>query len=165
MNPPDVLIDDAGRLMAVRAADGTLAVSSRQVGRFDAEVWLRRAGQEEAPAAWPANGAAGPDGGNLACDALGCIYRARGHTVALVRDEGALAEDCRIADVVVAVVPVRRPCPSAAVVIDRFDLWRDGAHALWLTELAVRVKSVNGERGERPWVVRPRVRRPPAPGN
>lgn len=157
VTPPDIIIDDAGRLMAVRDIDGSLAVSSRRLGRFDAEIWLRRAGQEEASAPWPAAGTGGD--GSLACDALGCIHRANGHTVALVRNEGALAEDCRIADVVVATVPVRRPCPSAAVVIDRFDLWREGAHALWLAEDGVRVESVNGVRGERPWVVRPRAGR------
>lgn len=161
--PPDVLVDEAGRLMAVRATDGALAISSRRVGRFDAEVWLRRAGQEEAPAAWPAAGKGGD--GPLACDAMGCIHRASGHTVALVSDEGALSEDCAIADVVVATVPVRRPCPAAGVVIDRFDLWREGAHALWLDRHGIRVESVNGKRGERPWVVRPRARRPAGVGN
>jgi competence protein ComEC len=163
VSPPDVLVDDAGRLMAVRTADGSLAVSSRRLGRFDAEIWMRRAGQEEAPAVWPAAGTGGD--GPLACDILGCIHRANGHTVALVRDEGALTEDCRIADVVVATVPARRPCPSATVVIDRFDLWREGAHALWLDRDAIRVESVNKVRGERPWVVRPRARSPAGLGN
>lgn len=163
VNPPDVIIDDAGRLMAVREVDGSLAISNRRLGRFDAEVWLRRAGQEEASAVWPAAGTGGD--GSLACDALGCIHRANGHTVALVRNEGALADDCRIADVVVAMVPVRRPCPSATVVIDRFDLWRDGAHALWLDNDRVRVESVNGLRGRRPWVMRSRGRDRAGPGN
>ncbi len=163
VSPPDVIIDDGGRLMAVRDGDGSLAVSSRRLGRFDAEVWLRRAGQEEASAVWPAAGMGGD--GPLACDILGCIHRANGHTVALVRHEGALAEDCRVADVVVATVPVRRPCPSASVVIDRFDLWREGAHALWLDREGVRVESVNGVRGRRPWVVRSRGRDRAGPGN
>lgn len=152
--PPDVLVDDRGSLLAVRQADGVLAVSSRRTGRFDSDLWLRRAGQEEEPAPWPANGTGGD--GRLACDAFGCVYQARGHTVALVRTPDALAEDCRSADVVVAAVPVRprARCP-ARVVIDRFDLWRNGAHALWLAKDGVRVESVNGVRGDRPWVLRP----------
>jgi len=152
---PDVIVDGDGRLMAVRGADGALALSSRRLGRFEAETWLRRAGQDGAPGAWPAAGGGEGAGGALACDAVGCVYRAKGHVVALARDEGALAEDCRIADVVVATVPVRRPCPSARVVIDRFDLWREGAHAVWLSGDGVRAESVNGVRGVRPWVVRP----------
>ncbi|MDX9861041.1 MAG: ComEC/Rec2 family competence protein [Rhodospirillales bacterium] len=163
VSPPDVLVDGSGRLMAVRDADGALAVSSRRLSRFDAEIWLRRGGQEETPDLWPAAGVAGD--GTLACDALGCIYRAAGHVIALVRDEGALAEDCRLADVVVASVPVRRPCPSAAVVIDRFDLWRNGAHALWVATDGIRVESVNAVRGDRPWVARPRTQSRRRPGN
>ena len=44
------------------------------------------------------------------------------------------------------------------VVVDRFDLWRNGAHAIWLNgwlgHRPVRVRSVNGQRGDRPWIVR-----------
>ena len=67
--------------------------------------------------------------------------------VALVRDSRALADDCRNADVVISAVPVRRPCPSARVVIDRADLRRDGAHALYLGADGTRVESVAGRRG------------------
>jgi competence protein ComEC len=60
-----------------------------------------------------------------------------------------------VADVIVSLVPVRRRCPSANVVVDRFDLWRNGAHALWLGPGMVEVVSVGETRGTRPWVVRP----------
>jgi competence protein ComEC len=60
---------------------------------------------------------------------------------------------------VVSVVPVLRKCASATV-IDRFDLKREGAHAIWLEDGGIRVMSVNGERGVRPWVaVRKRIKR------
>ena len=62
-----------------------------------------------------------------------------------------LAEDCAIAGVVVSLVPIRGRCPSAHTVIDRFDLWREGAHAVWLDEGAVRVSTVAERRGVRPW--------------
>ena len=152
VRPPDILIDGAGRLLAVRTEDGLLAVSSRKAARFNRQVWLRRAGQEEAPPLWPKEG---DGGGRMACDALGCIYRAKGHVVGLVRRAEALGEDCWHADVVVSVVPVRAPCPSADTVIDRFDLWREGGHAVWMKDgERVRVESVNESRGRRPWVVR-----------
>ncbi len=51
-------------------------------------------------------------------------------------------------------VPVRRRCPSAQVTIDRFDLWRNGAHALYLDAGRVRVESVGDDRGARLWAVR-----------
>ncbi len=149
VDPPDILVDERGELLAVRMADGDLAVSTLRTARFEREVWLRRDGQETRPEKWPV---AGPSAdGRLACDRLGCIYRIDGHVVALVRRPGALQEDCRIADIVIAAVPVRRACPSAHLVIDRFDLWRNGAHALRFGN-GVRAESVNGLRGDRPWV-------------
>ncbi|MSO53670.1 MAG: ComEC family DNA internalization-related competence protein [Rhodospirillales bacterium] len=94
----------------------------------------------------------------IRCDNYGCIYRANGHVVAFVRDIAALSDDCGRADVVVSTVPVRRRCPSAKAVVDRFDLWRNGAHAIWLGEGPeddIRIESANASRGDRPWVVRP----------
>jgi competence protein ComEC len=66
----------------------------------------------------------------------------------------AAADDCRIADVIVSLVPVRGACPSPALVVDRFDLWREGAHGIWLAGSDIRFLSVDGVRGDRPWVPR-----------
>jgi len=110
---------------------------------------LRRAGLAHA-APWPREGLS-PDGG-LGCDSLGCIYQANGQTVALVLHPSALGEDCARATVVISTIPVRgRRCRRAAVVIDRFDLWRRGAHALWLDSGGIRVRSVADASGRRPW--------------
>ncbi len=151
--PPDLLVDGRGRLLAVRGADGSIAFSTSRRERFIRKIWLRRFGQQQAQAEWPKNGVS-PDQ-RLSCDPRGCLYRAGGRIVALAYGEGALAEDCWIADVVVSMVPVRRACPAAIDVIDRFDLWRHGGHALWLDETGVRIETVNGSRGDRPWVIKP----------
>ena len=147
--PPDVLVDANGKLMAVRTDSGTLAVSSLRAAPFSRDVWLRRAGQDADASPWPRYGEGA--GGRLKCDVLGCVYRTEGLVVALARLPEGLAEDCRLADVVVSSEPVRGRC-DAAVVIDRFDLWRGGAHAVWLGGGDVRVESVNARRGDRPWV-------------
>ncbi|NQV84462.1 MAG: ComEC/Rec2 family competence protein [Rhodospirillales bacterium] len=163
--PPDVLVDGQGRLLAVRTTDGRVAVSTLRRARYEREIWLRRFGEEEARAPWPKIGTSSDE--RLTCDRQGCLYRARGstgegvedRTVALVFDEGALAEDCWAADVVISVVPVRIPCPAPLGVIDRFDLWRGGAAAIWLRGPGrIRIETVNGLRGTRPWVVRPQAR-------
>ena len=147
--PPDVLVDGAGRLLGVRA-DGGLMISSSRVARITASQWLRHTGYAAA-AAWPANGRAI---GGLRCDAVGCIYRSGSHVVALVKDPRALAEDCGAATVVVSILQVRGRCPSAQTVIDRFDLWREGAHAIWLGADGVRTRSVAAHQGKRPWAPR-----------
>ena len=139
--PPDLWVDGKGRLFALRH-DDALVVSSSRVGRYAAAQWQRRAGLDRVvgvpdDAAW------------LRCDRLGCIATIGGRTLAIARDGRALAEDCRRADVVVSLVPVRHRCPAA--VIDRFDLWREGAHTLRLAGGRVIVDSVGRHRGTRPW--------------
>jgi len=153
---PDVLVSGDGRAWAVRLGDGRLAAWSERGNRFAIETWSRRNGQL-APAPWP--GAMEDTGErSLRCDRLGCVYQAMGRAAALVRDPAALAEDCTVADAVISAVPVRRQCRNLPVVIDRFDLWREGAHALWLGP-RLRVESVRARRGERPWVLAPPGRR------
>jgi len=150
---PDLLVDDEGKLFAVRASSGDLALSTRRTKKFDAEIWLRRNGQATS---WPWVGQdpdAWSDGG-LRCDSLGCLYQGGSDArVSLVMQPGALAEDCHIADVVISAVPVRAACDGPHVTIDRFDLWRNGAYAVWLgPDGAVRVENVRERRGDRPWV-------------
>ena len=131
VTPPDILVEGSGKLFAIRTADGNYSLSSKRAARFSGEIWLRRVGVvAEDTVLWPRRGVTAVI--PLRCDQLGCVYRAKGKTIALVRDPRALADDCRRIDIVVSAVPVRSRCPSAEVVIDRFDLWREGAHAIWL---------------------------------
>lgn len=152
--PPDVLVSDDGRLMAVKSETGKMAFSSLARGRFQQAIWLRRQGADEGGALnFQTAGTAGGRGAvpDLRCDGLGCIYEKAGVRVALVSKGLALGEDCERVEVVIARVPVRTRC-GADVVIDRFDLWRKGAHALWIDEEGrVTVKNVAEEQGSRPW--------------
>ena len=155
--PPDILINDDARYFAVRNADGGLMASSSR-SNYTVDSWLRRDGLGQA-LPWPKPGEVSADG-RLRCDGLSCIAEIRGVTVALVRDERAFAEDCGRAAVVVAAVPAFNPC-AAEVVVDRFDVWWEGAHAIWIGADGARVLSVSDERGDRPWVLprhRPRER-------
>jgi len=149
---PDILISADGRLMAVRAPDGTLALSTVQREKRTARIWLSRAGQRDTR-----DWRDGVEG--LSCDDLACIFRANGRIVSLVTDPRALSEDCRRANVVVSSVPVRGRCPSAELVVDWFDLWRHGGHALWLTRDALGLATVAELRGERPWTPKRPARR------
>ncbi|MGF1611225.1 MAG: ComEC/Rec2 family competence protein, partial [Kiloniellales bacterium] len=150
--PPDILASGDGKLLAVRAADGRLWLSTRRSARFTADIWLRRAGQAKGEA-WPRAGP-GADGA-LVCDPLGCVFHLKGQNVALVRDGRALDEDCRRASVLISLEPVANGrCPAPGLIVDRFDLWREGTHALWLDSGVVRSESVARVRGDRPWAPR-----------
>jgi len=158
---PDIIADGGARLFAVAGDGGRMLVSSRASARFERDIWLRRAGYEMGEEeTWPRRGEGDALAG-LRCDDVGCVWQARGYEISFVTDRGALMDDCRSASIVVSAVPVPgRRCPSARVLIDRYDLWRNGTHAIWLEKDGVRVESVNGARGMRPWVVRPDRRRP-----
>ncbi|HWL83942.1 MAG TPA: hypothetical protein VNR89_23550, partial [Roseomonas sp.] len=58
------------------------------------------------------------------------------------------------AAVLVSAEPIRGRCPGTRVV-DRFSVWRNGAHAIWLGHDSVRVVSDRDWRGARPWVPPP----------
>jgi competence protein ComEC len=161
VRPPDILIAGDASLIAVRGADGQLHFSATRGATIARETWLRRDGQE-APVAWPAHGVSAD--GRLACDRDGCVYSAAGHVVALARHAEALAEDCRQATILIALVAVRRPCPSPRWTIDRRALLRDGGHAVRLGDGgAVEIESVRGVRGDRPWVPADQRRTAPPP--
>lgn len=161
--PPDLLIDGEARLFAARAADGSLWLSSRREARFLGESWLRQAGRSEA-GPWPigTSEAAGDEmteadrpretaGRDPHCDGEACGFVIAGRVVSIVRSRGAVAEECGRADVLIALVPLRAACRGPALSIDRFDLWREGTHALWIEPDRTTVRTVREARGQRPW--------------
>lgn len=153
--PPDLLVDGHGDGKAVRAEDGRLLLNGRG-GRILKETWERRAGPL-AQERWPGDGGSSRDG-RLRCDDEGCLWRPGPAVVALVDDEEDPEAACGGADVVVSSVPLRGACRGARVLVDRFDLWRRGPHALWLEPGGARVQSVAEWQGDRPWSWRPHRR-------
>ena len=166
---PDILIGERGGLAAVRDANGRLVFVNPKGGSFVKGVWLRRVGQAETRRirpfnrietgwTWPAarvSESLVDTGGQprLRCDAQSCIYRIRGKIVALTKAPEALPEDCRRADLVIGEEPIRGICGQGTRTIDRCDLWRYGAHAIWVERNgSFTIRTVNGERGNRPWV-------------
>jgi len=152
--PPVVLIDGNAKLFGLVTQHGRLHVSNRRKS-FTLRTWLAGQGLTSAEplARGKANGGRTEASvGELRCDALGCLYQRSGRTIAIINDLRALAEDCPVSDVIVATLPLRQNCPQASIRIDRFDLWRNGAHALWVSDDGnIRVKSVAESRGQRLW--------------
>lgn len=152
--PPDVLVSGDARVIALRAGS-TLYVQRVQAGsEFVLQAWLARLGLRD----WQPMPAAGAASG-LECDAGGCTLR-RGPGVRLVRVPRG--DECGFG-LVLAAEPLRLDC--TAKVIDRFSVWREGAHAAWLAPDVVRILSDRGHRGDRPWVTKlpTRGRQPSGP--
>ena len=147
--PPDIVIADFGRFLAARAPDGHYAVAGIEGERID-RSWL----QEETGAmlaGWPVGGG---DGG-LDCNGARCFYAARGRRVAIVTDDTGLPVACGTVDAIVSQVPAGFRCRSTIPVVDRIDVWRRGAVALWVDASGVTVSGANDSRGDRPWVPHP----------
>jgi competence protein ComEC len=150
---PDILVDGDAKLMAVRLVNGQYAVTSLRRKKYTREVWLRRIGHSGPPVPWPKK--KNPRNHQLSCDGQGCLYRTQFHVVSLAIHPGALLEDCYTTSLIISTFPIRQACRHSLRTIDRFDLWRDGAHAVWLEKNNIRVESVNAWRGHRPWVLKP----------
>src|SRR5207249_5132220 len=89
------------------------------------------------------------------CDAYSCIARAiNGMRIAAILTPDALEEDCATNQIVISAVPVRGRCVGPRIVIDRFDVARKGAHAVWLEGKPI-VQTAQHVRGERPWSATP----------
>jgi competence protein ComEC len=141
--PPDILVARDIRTVAVRQDDGKLALVRRVTDDYAAQNWLRRAGDARTP-----DDAIGGPG--VKCDAYGCLARLRGMLIAVDDRAEALAEDCANATIVISTVATRGLCKGPKLIIDRIDVARNGGHAVWLGE-KLRVETVEGERGQRPW--------------
>ncbi|NJM31144.1 MAG: hypothetical protein HC855_14565 [Rhizobiales bacterium] len=54
---------------------------------------------------------------------------------------------------------MRGACRTVALRIDRFDVWRNGAYAIWLPDGIIRTRTVREDSGRRPWALIPVARR------
>ena len=156
--PPDILISGDGRQVALRGPEGRLWVPSQRGSRFVLDTWERQAFTART-VTWPRYGIEAQ--GRLRCDPLACLYEAAGRRATVLLDPRAADDDCAWVDIAISLEPLRRqPCAGPSVVVDRFDLWRKGAHALWLGAQGITVRTVAEQQGDRPWSPYP-SRRPP----
>lgn len=145
--PPDILISGSGRLVLLRA-EGELFVNNRRVDRFERQRWQQIYGVSD-------NNLFRSDAATAAsikCDDLGCVATMKGQVIAFSSSRYSHRLDCQKADILIAEDPVTISCPKPEHVIDRFDVWRQGGHSLWLNGQESRIETVNGTRGVRPWI-------------
>jgi competence protein ComEC len=158
---PDVLVSADARLIALRAGTVLHVHRSQSPSSFVLDAWLQHLGLRD----WRAMPAAGgvSEDGAVACDGTACTLRPRRDGPAallLLRGGEGIACDHTL---VVSPEPVRLDCD--AVKIDRFSVWREGAHAAWLGPEGPRIATDRLHRGNRPWVtpLPTRTRQQPGP--
>ena len=144
---PDVFVSGDGEQVLYRAADGGMIPIERRRNRFETEAWLRMSGELRTPAA-----AAQNEHRTHRCDDVGCIATLpTGHVLAFSKELGAAQEDCLHADILVSPRPLRTHCKNPQLVIDKFDLWRNGTYAIWLSPNQIAIKSNRSVEKYRPW--------------
>ena len=118
--PPDILVADTTRAVALRTADGLRLVDGKP-GSFAVMVWQETYGGEIVPA-----------GAEISrCDSIGCIATSPlGFTLAIVDDPAGFAEDCGFVDLVLTHRTAPASCATVTNVIDADDLASGGVH--WL---------------------------------
>ncbi len=145
---PDILISSSYKLIFYQT-ENDLYVSAKNTDRFTLESWERLMGVEEGESVkWPKEG----DLEGLRCGEHGCHIELKGQKIAFSRNPQGLEEDCAWADILIAPDPVDKWHCAAGVVVDKFDTWRGGSHALWLGENGTTIKTADELRGVRPWV-------------
>ena len=153
--PPDIVIADIGRFLAVLSPDRSYWATAGRGEQIEASFLSEETGLDMIP--WPQEGSAAA----LDCAGERCRYSAHGRTVAILTGASALPADCGGVDAIVSQVPAGFRCRLIVPVIDRIDSWRLGAVALWLDPGGIVIESANGSRGDRPWVPHPHSRRQP----
>jgi len=137
VTPPDLLISADARLIGVRQAGQTELLRLSGAQKFTEDAWQH---------VWL--GAAT----SLDCATPVCTLapRPNGLHVAILRgdDTGGCDAALRISP-----EPIRHHCTPNVPEIDRFSLWREGAHAIWLEPEGARIVSDWSVRGNRPWVL------------
>jgi competence protein ComEC len=141
VRPPDLLVAADGRMLGLRDQNGMYVQTAGSTDRFAIEAWR---------VLWRTR-VVQPIG----CGRAPCPLQIRpdGPEALLVSDDPPRTA-CSAA-IVLSLAPVRLSCPKGVPVIDRFSVWRAGAHAIWLDASGVRVLSDRTERGERVWMPRP----------
>lgn len=157
--PPDIVIADIGRFLAVRSPQGDYWATAARGEQIEVSFLNEETGLDIIP--WPQD-ASSP---GLECAGERCSYSMHGRNVAILTGASALPADCGGIDAIVSQVPAGFRCRSLIPVVDRIDSWRLGAVALWLNKAGVVTESANGSRGDRPWVPHPRSRRHPQIAN
>jgi competence protein ComEC len=149
-DPPDILVSDDARLIGLRTPSGIMLQNHHGGSKFTREVWGRFWAEDDFTA-FPESGEA--EGGLVSCTERDCLLRPRDGAGAAILLRSAPGEArCEDAVVVLSAEPAKGICPRSGRLIDRFTVWRNGAHAIWLDPSGPTIVSDRATRGDRPWV-------------
>jgi competence protein ComEC len=144
----DVIVPPSADEVALRDADGRLALLGKRNNAFAAEQWLAADGDDR--------DAASARVADPACDRIGCVGDLpEGQSLSLVYDRAAFEEDCARAAVVVSALTAPSTCKPARL-FDERRLAETGAVGLEWDGTQFRVATDRSPAQDRPWSPAPR---------
>jgi competence protein ComEC len=152
---PDMLVSNTGKLVLARVEKDGVILNTRRTEKFHAENWIAAYGlRPEQVEVLPREGKiVGELGIVITCDPGSCHYRfPNGAVIAIAVTPRAAMEDCGKVDVLISKEPIKRQCRKGQV-IDKWDLRRDGTHAIYADGNTITIKTVAQTRGQRPWTL------------
>jgi competence protein ComEC len=144
---PILLIDERAGNVAVWTEQGLVPALPKQAAA-SVTRWLSQAGDSagfkvaQQRAAW-------------LCSVTVCKAQQSGLEIAFLLKQPSGFVTCPKADILVSQEPLRRRCKGRLATVDRFDVWRNGAHMVHTDGSTVTTKA---GQGARPWVYEPRAR-------
>ncbi len=148
---PDILVASSYKLFAFKQEDGDLYVSTRQSERFVRENWEKYYGLEpKSSKLLPYKGGERDISDFYSCGELGCRFEIKGRKISFIRHFYIQSQECAWADIIISTPPMKINC-NAKIVIDKFDSWKNGAHAIWINDYGIKIKNVAQKTSNRPW--------------
>jgi len=160
---PDILIAGSHKLFMFREenskGDTSLLTSSRRNDRFVLKNWEKLYGLPEKSARLLDYKGTGKGGEHTSyqCGEQGCRFTIKNKNISFVRSAYILNEECSWAHLVISVEPIPNELQcKAPYMVDKFDTWKNGTHAIWLTRKSpsypeIEIKTIAHSQGKRPW--------------
>ena len=134
---PQILIEERAGNVAVLDVGGNYVFADARKGKFAADKWLQGNGEisKLAQAATKLG---------WSCVEGMCFTDLAAKSVAFVHEQKTKDWPCPPVDILITDFPLRHACTDIPIRIDRFDVWKHGAHALYISNGAVRIETVKG---------------------
>jgi competence protein ComEC len=147
---PIVLVDERGANVALQTDLGLVPAVPKSAAS-SVSRWLSQAGDT-------ANFKTAFNRKAWTCENGICLANSAELSIAYLPKQAIPTWRCPNVDVLISQDPLRRLCKGKRATIDRFDVWRNGAYAVFANGQLDTAKS---SQGARPWVYEPRARAKP----
>ena len=132
-------------MVAVQDAGGNYVFASARKNKFASGKWLQGNGETtglidaEARPGWE-------------CSSGDCFTDLAPMSISYLHEKSGQGAYCPPTQIIIADYPLHHGCREARLVIDRFDVWRKGAHAISFSNGRYALTTARDEQGNRPWV-------------